>query len=183
MSNIAKLESKELEVSGKNYMSWMIDVKMHLLSMGIPNSIYENNECSAQEKVKAQVFICKHINEILRFDYLDITNPSILWNRLKEKFDHQKEVIRPNSRDEWRTLRFQYIKKVNEYNLSLVSCKFTKYYELNACLLDVEQNNEFLMNNHEFHPTRSVALPKGNDTNTDAHQNNTLGRGHGHDRG
>ncbi|XP_052622343.1 polynucleotide 3'-phosphatase ZDP-like [Lactuca sativa] len=43
MSNIAKLEFAALEVSGKNYVSWMIDVKMHLESVGISNTIYEFN--------------------------------------------------------------------------------------------------------------------------------------------
>ncbi|KAI3497286.1 hypothetical protein L1887_39786 [Cichorium endivia] len=100
-------------------MPWLINVKMHLESMGIPTAINEINECSAQDKTKAEVFLRKHIDEMLRFEYLDITDPSILWNRLKDKFDHQKEVILPNARDEWRTLRFQDFKKVNEYNSAL----------------------------------------------------------------
>ena len=215
MSNIAKLEFATLEVSGKNYVPWMIDVKMHLESMGISNAIYEFNNCLAQDKAKAQVFLRKHIDEMLRFEYLDVTDPSILWNLLKERFDHQKEVILPNARDEWRTLRFQEFKKVNEYNSTLFRIcsqlkycgqevadedmlektystfhatnitlmqqyhmqKFTRYSELNACLLVAEQNNELLMKNHEFRPTGSVALPEANATNTDGHRNNTRGRG------
>ena len=97
MSNIAKLEFAALEVSGKNYVTWIIDVKMHLESMGISNAIYEFNNFFAQDKAKAQVFLRKHIDEMLRFEYLDVTDPSILWNLLKERFDHQKEVILPNA--------------------------------------------------------------------------------------
>ena len=93
MSNIAKLEFVALEVSGKNYVPWMIDVKMHLESMGISNAINKFNNCLAQDKARAQVFLRKHIDEMLRFEYLDITDPSVLWNLLKERFDHQKEVI------------------------------------------------------------------------------------------
>ena len=44
MSNIAKLEFAALEVTGKNYMPWTIDVEMHLESMGIRNTINEINE-------------------------------------------------------------------------------------------------------------------------------------------
>ncbi|KAL7613362.1 hypothetical protein Lser_V15G08996 [Lactuca serriola] len=156
MSNIAKLEFAALKVSRKNYVPWMIDVKMHLKSMGISNAIYEFNNCLAQDKAKAQVFLRKHIDEMLRFEYLDVTDPSILWNLLKERFDHQKEVILPNAIDEWRTLRFQHLKK---------------------------QNNELLMKNHESCPMGSVALPEANATNTDGHRNNTRGRGRGHGRG
>ena len=97
---IAKLEFVTLEVSKKTYVLCMIDVKMHLESMRISNAIYEFNNCLAQEKAKAQVFLRKHIDEMLRFEYLDVTDPSILWNLLKERFDHQKEVILPNARDE-----------------------------------------------------------------------------------
>jgi hypothetical protein len=56
---------------------------------------------------------------MLRFEYLDVTDPIIIWNLLKERFDHQKEVILPNARDERRTLRFEDFKKVNEYNSAL----------------------------------------------------------------
>ncbi|XP_052621637.1 uncharacterized protein LOC128127237 [Lactuca sativa] len=139
---------------------------------------------------------------MLRFQYFDITDPSILWNLLKKRFDHQKDVILQNARDEWRTLRFLDFKKVNEYNLALFRIcsqlkycgqevtdedmlektyftfhatnitlmqqyrlqKFTRYSELNACLLVAEQNNELLMKNHESRPSGLVALPKANAT-------------------
>ncbi|KAI3724042.1 hypothetical protein L2E82_35806 [Cichorium intybus] len=201
-------------------MPWIIDVKMHLESMGISNTINENNDCSTQDKARAQVFLRKHIDEMLRFEYLDVTDPSILWNHLKERFDHEKEVILPNARDEWRTLRFQDFKKVNEYNSALFRIcsqlkycghdvtdedmlektystfhasnitlmqqyrmqRFTKYSELNACLLVAEQNNELLMKNHESRPTGSVALPKANAINVYGPRNSTRGRGRGRGR-
>ncbi|XP_023754681.1 uncharacterized protein LOC111903126 [Lactuca sativa] len=119
MSNIAKLEFATLEVSGKDYVTQMIDVKMHLESMGISNDIYEFNNCLHKTRRKHK----------FSFEYLDITDPSILWNLLKKRFDHQKEVILPNARDKWRTLRFQDFNKVNEYNSALFRiCAQLKYY-------------------------------------------------------
>ncbi|XP_023761130.1 uncharacterized protein LOC111909572 [Lactuca sativa] len=211
MSNIVKLEFAALEVSGKNHAPWMIDVKMHLETMGISNVICEFNNCLAHDKAKAQVFLRTHIDEMLRFEYLDSTDPSILWNLLKERFDHQKEFILPIARDEWRTMRFQDFKKVNEYssavfricsklkycgqevtdedmleknystfhatNITLMQTyrlqMFTKYFELNICLLIVKKNYEHLMKNHESRPTGSVALLEANATNTDGDRNNT----------
>ncbi|XP_023768579.1 uncharacterized protein LOC111917157 [Lactuca sativa] len=220
MSNSAKLEFTSLEVSGKNYVPWMINVKMHIESMGISNAIYELIDCLAQEKAKAQVFLHKHIDGMLKFDYLDINDPNILWNLLKERFDHQKEVILPNSIEEWRILRFQDLNKVNEYksaffricsqlkycgqevtdedmlektystfhatNITLQKYrlqKFTKYSELNACLLLVDQNKELLMKNHESRPTGSVELPESNAKNIDGYRNNTRRSGRGQGRG
>ena len=129
MSNLAKLEFAALEVTGKNYMPWIMDVKMHLQSQGIQNTINEHNEyATEQEKAKAIVFLRKHIDEMLKYEYLDVTDPIVLWNQLKERFDHQKEVILPSARDEWRTLRFQDFKKVNEYNSALFRiCSQLKY--------------------------------------------------------
>ncbi|KAL7586667.1 hypothetical protein Lser_V15G36150 [Lactuca serriola] len=149
MSNIAKLKFAALEVSGKNYVSWMIDVKMHLESMGISNAIYEFNNCLAQDKVKAQVFLRKHIHEMLIFEYLDITYPIILWNLLKERFDHQKEVILPNARDERRTLGFQDFKKVNEYNSTLLRiCS-----QLKCCGQEVSDEDTLEKTYSTFHAT------------------------------
>ena len=147
MSNIAKLEFAALEVTGKNYMPWTIDVEMHLESMGIRNTINKINECSAQDKAKAQVFLRKHIDEMLRFEYLDVTDPSILWNRLKERFDHQREIMLPNARNEWITLRFQDFKKVNEYNSTL----FRICSQLKFCGEDVSDEEMLEKTYSTFH--------------------------------
>ena len=42
--------------------------------------------------------------------------------------------------------------------------RFTKYYELIACLLVAEQNNELLLKNHQSRPTGSISLPEVNAT-------------------
>ena len=59
--------------------------------------------------------------------------------------------------------------------------RFTKYFELIACLLVAEQNNELLLKNHQSRPTRSIPLPEVNATI----QVNKRGhwRGHGQGRG
>ena len=41
-------------------------------------------------------------------------------------------------------------------------CRFTKYSELIACLLVAEQNNEFLLKNHQSRPTESISLSEAN---------------------
>ena len=54
--------------------------------------------------------------------------------------------------------------------------RFTKYFELIACLLVVEQNNELVLKNHQSRPTGSISLPKANATI----QTNKRGRGCGY---
>ena len=43
MSNIAKLEFAALDISGKNYLSWILDAEIHLDAMNLGNTIKEGN--------------------------------------------------------------------------------------------------------------------------------------------
>ena len=46
MSNITKLEFVTLDISGKNYLSWILDAKIHLDAMNIGAMIKERNQAS-----------------------------------------------------------------------------------------------------------------------------------------
>ena len=100
MSNLTKLEFIALDITGKNYMPWIVDVEMHLESMGLLDTIKENNECSNQDRAKSMIFLRRHLDEGLKFEYLTERNPSVLWKSLLERYDHQKEVIFPQITDE-----------------------------------------------------------------------------------
>ncbi|XP_076889998.1 uncharacterized protein LOC143540932 [Bidens hawaiensis] len=119
MANIAKLEFPALNITRDNYMPWTAHVKRHLKSMGVLKTIMEGNNCEEQDEAKADVFLHKHIHEMLQFEYLNCEDPYILWKDLKCRFDHRREVLIPTARDEWNNLRFQDFKKVNEYTSAL----------------------------------------------------------------
>ncbi|GJY38764.1 hypothetical protein Tco_0425128 [Tanacetum coccineum] len=57
--------------------------------------------------------------EMLEFEYSNCDDPSTLWKDLEIRFNNQREVLLPSSRDEWNNLRFQDVKKVNEYTSAL----------------------------------------------------------------
>ena len=64
--------------------------------------------------------------------------------------------------------------------------RFTKYFELIACLFMAEKNNELLLQNHQSHPTGSKAFPEANVTFASPHSNRqghkngpTMGKGRG----
>ena len=107
MSNIAKLEFAALDISGKNYLSWILDAKIHLDAMNLGNTIKEGNVASQQDRAKALIFIRHHIDASLKSEYLTVKDPLILWNYLKERYDHQKTVILPKARYDWLHLRLQ----------------------------------------------------------------------------
>jgi len=68
--------------------------------VGLTKTIKEGNTASSQDKEKVALFICKQY-ECLTYDYLTVKDPSILRKNLKERYDHQKKVLHPTTRDEW----------------------------------------------------------------------------------
>ena len=78
MSNLTKLEFVAFEITGKNYMPWTIDVEMHLESLGLTETIKEKNTMSAQDKAKAMIFLRKHLDEGLKYEYLNVKDPCAL---------------------------------------------------------------------------------------------------------
>ena len=54
MLNLTKLEFVALDIMRKNYMSWIIDVEIHLESMGLNETIKEGNIHHHKIKQKQQ---------------------------------------------------------------------------------------------------------------------------------
>ncbi|XP_070009876.1 uncharacterized protein [Nicotiana sylvestris] len=116
MSNLSKLEFVVLDISGKNYLSWVLDVEIHLAAKGLGDTIIQGNEASSQDKAKTMSFLHHHLYEGLKVEYLTVKDPLELWTGLKERYDHLKATILPRARYEWMYLRLQDFKTVSEYN-------------------------------------------------------------------
>ncbi|XP_034218929.1 uncharacterized protein LOC117630295 [Prunus dulcis] len=171
MANLAKLEFVALDLSGDNYLSWVLDAKIHLRANGLGQTIVDENDASPEENVKAMIFLRRHIHEALKSEYVVVDEPLVLWKALGERYDHQRMVTLPRARYEWTHLRFQDFKHSG----------FKKYSELVSCLLLAEQNNELLLKNHQSRPTGSAPLPKINAASQEV--NATSSRGSIHKRG
>ncbi|XP_019260104.1 PREDICTED: uncharacterized protein LOC109238132 [Nicotiana attenuata] len=116
MSNLSKLEFVALDISEKNYLSWVLDAEIHLAAKGLGNTITQGNEASSQDKAKAMIFLRHHLDEGLKVEYLTVKDPLELWTGLKERYDHLKATVLPRARYEWMHLRLQDFKTVSEYN-------------------------------------------------------------------
>ena len=75
MSNLTKLEFNARDVTGKNYLTWILDVGLHLSVMGLGDTIKETNVTSDQDKSKAMIFLRHHLDEGLKSEYLTIKDP------------------------------------------------------------------------------------------------------------
>ncbi|CAN6678525.1 unnamed protein product [Malus baccata var. baccata] len=118
MSNLNKLDFTALEVSGRNYLKWVQDVKLHLTAKNLRPAIEEATDAPVgeAEKATAMIFIRRHIHDALQTEYLAEEDPRALWVALADRFDHQKDIFLPEARHDWQHLRFQDFKSVNEYN-------------------------------------------------------------------
>ncbi|XP_022005310.1 uncharacterized protein LOC110903799 [Helianthus annuus] len=116
MTSFAKLEFMALDITGKNYLSWVLDAEIHLNANNLDETIKEGNKSNTQDKAKVMIFLRHHIHEALKSEYLTIKDPLVLWTNLKERYGHQKMVILPRALYEWINLRLQDFKSISEYN-------------------------------------------------------------------
>ncbi|XP_075491059.1 uncharacterized protein LOC142529410 [Primulina tabacum] len=204
MTNIIKLEFEAHDLTGKNYLSWILDAEVHLISMNLEDTIKEGNEMSQQDRANALIFLRHHLNDGLKLEYLTVKEPREIWKNLKERFDHQ----RTNSSTlilcgEKVTDQDMLEKTFFTFHASNVLLQqqyrehgFQRYSELISCLLVAEQNNELLMKNHQMCLTGSTPFPEANGTtfpekyviafpeaNANSTQNHNNGRGRGRGRG
>jgi hypothetical protein len=56
--------------------------------MNLGETIKEENNTSLQDRVKIMIFVRHHLREGLKVEYLTIKDPLILWQNLKERYDH-----------------------------------------------------------------------------------------------
>ena len=63
MTNITKLEFLALDIICKYNLSQILDAKIHLDTMGVENTIKENNNAPNQERTKALIFINHYLSE------------------------------------------------------------------------------------------------------------------------
>ncbi|XP_019241047.1 PREDICTED: uncharacterized protein LOC109221043 [Nicotiana attenuata] len=94
MSNLSKLEFVALDISRKNYLSWVLDAEIHLAAKGFGNTITQGNEASSQDKANAMIFLRHHLDEGLKVEYLTVKDPLELWTGLKESSNTVKGVLK-----------------------------------------------------------------------------------------
>ncbi|XP_048613578.1 uncharacterized protein LOC125587354 [Brassica napus] len=101
MSKINNLEYAALNLSGDNYLQWALDTKIILKSKNLGACITDGNESSEKDRYSAILIIRHHLAESLKDQYLTRT------------------VLLPNALYDWRNLRIQDFKSVDEYNSAL----------------------------------------------------------------
>ncbi|CAN6579215.1 unnamed protein product [Malus baccata var. baccata] len=119
MTILANLDFVALYITMKNYLTWVLDTKIHLEAGNLGDTIREENNSSSQDQVKAMIFIHRHLDEGPKSEYLTVEDPLALWKALRNRYNYQTTVILPRAHYEWTHLRIQDFKSVAEYNSTL----------------------------------------------------------------
>ncbi|XP_070662485.1 uncharacterized protein [Malus domestica] len=89
MANLAKLDVAALDITENNYLTWVLDTKIHLEAANLGDTIKEDSSSSSQDRAKAMIFIRRHLDEALKSEYLTVEDPLALWNALRSRYNHQ----------------------------------------------------------------------------------------------
>lgn len=152
MPNLTNLEFNALDISGENYLSWVLDAELYLVSEGLGDTIKEGNTTSSRDKAKAIIFLRHHIHDDLKSEYLTVKEPEVLWTSLKDRYDHQRTVVLPKARYDWIHLRIQDFKSVSEYN----SAMFKITSKLKLCGEDVTDKEMLEKTFSTFHASNVI---------------------------
>lgn len=152
MTNLAKLDFVALDIYDKNYLSWALDAKTHLEAQDLGAVIKEENIASSQHKAKAMIFMCHHLHQGLKDEYLTVKNPLELWNALTNRFAHQKTVVLPKTRYEWMHLHLQDYNYVTDYN----SAMFRNTSQMKLCGETISEDMMLENTFSIFHATNMV---------------------------
>ena len=75
--------------------------------------LVEDSEATAKDKANALIFMHRHLHDSLKVQYLMVRDPLELWTKLKERYDHMKSVVFPQTQYAWQHLRLQDFKSVS----------------------------------------------------------------------
>ncbi|XP_070005807.1 uncharacterized protein [Nicotiana sylvestris] len=118
--------------------------------MGFGDAIKDKDKASTQDCAKALIFLCHHLDEGLKIEYLTVKDPFVLWNGLKERYDNLKITSKLKLCGDNISDYDMFEKTFTTFHASNMVLQqqyrekgFTKYSQLISLLLVAERNNEF----------------------------------------
>ncbi|XP_070028711.1 uncharacterized protein [Nicotiana sylvestris] len=167
MTDIMKRKFVALEISGKNYMTWVLNAEIHLDAMGLGDAIKDKTKASTQDCAKERYGNLKLITlpqaqydwvHLRLQDFKSISEYNSAMFRITSKLKLCGDTITDYDMLEKMFTTFHASNMVLQQQYREKS--FKKYSELISLLLVAEQNNDLLMRNHENRPTGSTPLPE-----------------------
>ncbi|XP_013607933.1 PREDICTED: uncharacterized protein LOC106314638 [Brassica oleracea var. oleracea] len=180
-----KLQYPALDITGTNYILWVTNVELHLESLSLSQTIKQNNTSKPQENAKSVIFLRRHLDENIIYDYANMRDPKELWKSLKDRivaglrYCGEKITESQMLEKTYTTFHKSHITLQQQYRLR----GYTKFSDLIVALLIAEKYNELLIKNHMTRPTDSKMFYEANalDAKKLVNENKAF-RGPGHGR-
>jgi hypothetical protein len=124
MSSPQRPEFDILDTNGVNYHSWVSDMEIAFASKGFLPILSDNGAAipyGDHARAQAVMFMRRHIDRTLKKQYLDIKDPKVLWDKLKNRFANVKDSQLPELTLKWETIKFSEFETVNKFQQEIIS--------------------------------------------------------------
>nr|GEV63597.1 hypothetical protein [Tanacetum cinerariifolium] len=81
-SRVESCETLVLDISGQNYLSWVLDTEIYLAANGLGDTIQAGKETTVEQKAKEMIFLRHHLHENLKYEYLTVKDPVQMWQHI-----------------------------------------------------------------------------------------------------
>ncbi|XP_050365446.1 uncharacterized protein LOC126783968 [Argentina anserina] len=133
MPENARTEFDILDSHGTEYHRWVSDVQITFVRKKFTAATNppKEKEDQASDEVKAQtlMFLRRHMDKVLNKQCLKYTDPSVLWEALKEQFNNVHDAQLPTLLAEWRSFHLLDFAKVHDYHQAILNLQ----PDLNVC--------------------------------------------------
>ncbi|XP_062023426.1 uncharacterized protein LOC133739662 [Rosa rugosa] len=139
MADPTRPEFDILDSEGLEYHRWVSDMETAFVAKDYTATITDPKDDELSNKVKADalIFLRRHIDPSLRWEYLQLKTPKALWDALKGRFGNIHDTLLPGLAVQWNGIRFLDYKKVNDFNKDMLRLKA----RLNFCGREITEDD------------------------------------------
>ncbi|KAL6513495.1 hypothetical protein OROGR_020981 [Orobanche gracilis] len=155
MADPTRPEFDILDSEGLEYHRWVSDVETTFVAKDYSATIFgtTGDEPSDKTKASALMFLRRHIDPSLRWEYLQLKSPKELWDALKGRFGNIHNTLLPELTVQWNEIRLLDYKRVNDFNKDMLRLKA----RLNFCGKEITEDDMIQKTLSTF-PTSALIL-------------------------
>ncbi|KAL6502135.1 hypothetical protein OROHE_024728 [Orobanche hederae] len=155
MADPTRPEFDILDSEGLEYHRWVSDVETTFIAKDYSATIFGTTGDAPSDKTKASalMFLRRHIDPSLRWEYLQLKSPKELWDALKGRFGNIHNTLLPELTVQWNKIRLLDYKRINDFNKDMLRLKA----RLNFCGKDITEDDMIQKTLSTF-PTSALIL-------------------------
>ncbi|KAL6524093.1 hypothetical protein OROMI_031188 [Orobanche minor] len=139
MADPTRPEFDILDSEGLEYHRWVSDVETTFIAKDYSATIFGTTGDAPSDKTKASalMFLRRHIDPSLRWEYLQLKSPKELWDALKGRFGNIHNTLLPELTVQWNEIRLLDYKRINDFNKDMLRLKA----RLNFCGKNITEDD------------------------------------------